>query len=44
MIVTAQVIHLSANDTYPVMIPIALIGQGSKEILVVKHLFYDLFT
>jgi hypothetical protein len=38
MIVTAQVMHLPANDTYPAtMIPIALISQGSKDILMVKN-------
>ncbi|XP_046451496.1 signal peptide peptidase-like 2B [Daphnia pulex] len=35
LIVAAQVIHLSANISYPVEIPIALIGQDSKTILVV---------
>jgi len=39
MIVTAQVMHLPANDTYPAtMIPIALIAQSSKDvIMVMKH-------
>ena len=36
LIVTAQVMHLPANATYPVDIPVALIGQGSKDILVVS--------
>ena len=35
LIVTAQVIHLADNETYPVDIPIALIGQASKDILMV---------
>ncbi|XP_045030061.1 LOW QUALITY PROTEIN: signal peptide peptidase-like 2B [Daphnia magna] len=34
LIVTAQVMHLPDNISYPVSIPVALIGQGSKDILV----------
>lgn len=35
MIVTAQVMHLPANDTYPAtMIPIALIAQSSKDAIM----------
>ena len=40
MIVTAQVMHLPANDTYPAtMIPIALIAQSSKDaiMVIIKH-------